>query len=744
MKKLLTALLTLTSVTLGAQAATLVGWAELPADTFDAGPPSGAWSNGVRGAARFKSQPVQGFSAVQFGSDGSYWFMSDNGYGAKSNSADYLLRIRNFKLTPRTAKGAAQKVDVGSFIQFSDPDKKVPWLIVNEATTDRLLTGADFDVEGFALAPDGTIWVGEEFGPYVLHFSATGKLLEAPVPTPNLARLPTLKGQAPIVIGHRGSAGTLPEHTLGSYQAAVDGGADFIEPDLVVSKDGVLIDRHEPLLATLDKPLDQGGKVLEATADVAKHPEFASRARMGKLDGHDVYGFWVNDFTLAELKTLKAIERLPQLRGTNFDGQFEILTLPEIIAFVKNVEAKTGKKIGIYPETKHPSYMKAAGFDINQLLIDTLKKENFTDPNRVFIQSFEVNNLKELKTKIMPAAGVNIPLIQLINSDDQPAYDLLAAGDTRTPKDMLSDAGLKEIASYATGVGPYKRWIVDNKGQTTDLVSRAHAAGLYIHTWTLRSEPTYLLPQYKNDPEAEMRQLLRAGVDGFFTDFPATGAKVAAQYTTPFVRSPQNPDFSQGVSSSAANLPGSGGFEGFNISPDGKTIYALLEKTVAGDLPGQIRLHALDLASRKWSLVGRYPLDDASNSIGDMTFVNDHQVLVLERDQAQGDAAKNKRVYLLDMAATNADGTLKKTQVADLMNISDPQGLAPSTQGGVFKFPYVTIENIIVLDARTILVANDNNYPATGGRGKDVKDANEFLWIKLDAPLQLGAGLGRK
>lgn len=738
MKKLfLTALLSLPT----AQAATLVGWAQLPADTFDAGPASGAWSGSVRGEARFPSQPVQGFSGVQFGKDGTFWFLSDNGYGAKNNSADYLLRIRNFKLTAATKAGQPSKVEVGQFVQFSDPNKKVPFQIVNENTTDRLLTGADFDVEGFAFAPDGTIWVGEEFGPYILHFSADGKLLEAPIDTPNIAALPTLKGQAPQVTGHRGSSGTRPEHTLESYRVAIEAGADFIEPDLVVTKDGVLVARHEPIIAVLDKD----GKVLEATADVASHPEFKDRIKTKKLDGREVTGYWVEDFTLAELKTLRAVERLPQLRGKNYDSQFEIPTLSEVIALVKETEAKTGKKIGIYPETKHPVFMReVAGFNTSQLLIDTLVKEGFTDPNRIFIQSFEVSNLKDLKANIMPKAGVNIPLVQLVSSDDEPAYDLVVAGDKRTPKDMLTDAGLKEMASYATVVAPYKRWIVDGKGQPTDLINRAHNLGLYVHTWTMRNEPTYLLPQYKNDPEAEMNQFLRLGLDGFFTDFPATGAKVAGQFRTAKVRSPQNPDFAQGNSSSAANLPASGGFEGFNLAPDGKTIYGLLEKTVAGDIAGQIRLMSYDTVSKKWALAGRYPLTDGGEAIGDMTFVNSNELLVIERDNKQDTEAKIKRVYKINLTEKNADGTFKKELVADLMNLSDPQKLAPSTKDGKFVFPYFTIENVIVLDVNTILVANDNNYPATGGRGKDVKDQNEFLWIKLNKPLNLGAGVGRK
>lgn len=610
----------------------------------------------MRGQARFKGQSVQGFSAVQFGKDGTFWFLSDNGFGAQNNSADFVLRLQHLKLTPRTVQGGAQKVEVLGFLQFSDPNKKMPFQIVNENTADRLLTGADFDVEGFAFAPDGTIWVGDEFGPFALHFSADGKLLEAPIATPNLPTLPTLRGQKPIVIGHRGSSGTRPEHTLESYRAAIAGGADFIEPDLVVTKDGVLVARHEPVIAVVDDK----GNVTEATTDVHNHPEFRDRLTTEALDGKPVHGYFAEDFTLAELKTLRAVERLPKLRGTNYDGQFEIPTLSEIIALVRDEEARTGRKVGIYPETKHPTYMQGvAGRNTSQLLIDTLVKEKFTDPSRVFIQSFEVSNLKDLRGNIMPKAGVNIPLIQLVSSDDEPAYDLVAAGDKRSPKDMLSSAGLKEIATYATGIGPYKRWIVDDKCQPTDLIGRAHNAGLYVHAWTLRSEPVYLLPCYDNDPKAEMRQFLRLGLDGYFTDFPATGAEVAREYTTPEVRSPQNPAFAQGMGGTP-NLPASGGFEGFNISPDGKTAYGLLEKTVAGDLPGQLRLHAFNLADKTWSLVGRYPLEKGGEAIGDIAPVNNNELLVIERDNKENTEAKVKRIYKINVNEKNTGSTFKK------------------------------------------------------------------------------------
>ena len=237
---------------------TLKGFALLPADTFAPGPPSGAAITGTNGRTiPFSSQPVQGFSAVQFADAfGNYWFMPDNGYGTKANSADFLLRI--YKVNPSfqgigSGDGTAK---VGNFIQLSDPDKKAGFKIVNDNTTERLLTGADFDIESFNIAKDGSIWFGEEFGPYTLHFDATGKLIDAPVATPNYNKFNTLDGKAPIVIGHRGAAGERPEHTLASYQLAIERGADFIEPDLVVTKDGILIARHEPMLAVVNLNAD--------------------------------------------------------------------------------------------------------------------------------------------------------------------------------------------------------------------------------------------------------------------------------------------------------------------------------------------------------------------------------------------------------------------------------------------------------------------------------------------------------
>jgi glycerophosphoryl diester phosphodiesterase len=540
---------------------TLKGFSVLPADTFAPGPQSGKFITGNTNGRTlpFPGQPVQGFSGVQFASSTTFWFMPDNGFGAKNNSADFLLRIYQVDPSFQGAEpnGNGTVSILPNFIQFSDPNKKVPFKIVNDSTNDRLLTGADFDIESFNIAKDGTIWVGDEFGPYLLHFDSKGQLLDAPIATPNTTKLNTLNGQAPLVIGHRGASGSLPEHTLEAYKLAINSGADFIEPDLVSTKDGVLIARHEPNLI--------------ATTDVASRPEFANRKKTMMVDGVAEEGFFASDFTLAEIKTLRAI--MPQsFRTQAFNGVFQIPTLEEVINLVKQVEKDTGKKIGIYPETKHPTYHDNLGLSLEEPLLATLQKTGFTDPKRVFIQSFEVSNLKELNTK------TDLPLVQLLDAYDVDyttgkllyedvnarPYDFTVKGDTRTYADLQTAQGLAEIATYADGIGPWKRMIVsvknvdaNNDGKPDDLnndgvindadrvtlaptslVQDAHNLGLQVHPYTFRNEPRFLASDYKGNPELEFQQFINLGVDAYFTDFPGTGDLVRDQLTSPVVRSP--------------------------------------------------------------------------------------------------------------------------------------------------------------------------------------------------------------
>ncbi|BAY89984.1 MULTISPECIES: esterase-like activity of phytase family protein [unclassified Tolypothrix] len=767
----------------------LVGFASLPADTFAEGPASGKGISANGRTGPFPGQPVQGLSGVQFANNNSFYFLSDNGYGAKDNSADFLLRIQRLDPNFKGAENGDGSVKFLDFIQLSDPDKKVPFKITNEGTTERLLTGADFDVESLIVDQDGSFWIGEEFGPYLLHFDSTGKLLEAPIATPD--EFKTLDGKAPKVLGHRGASGFRPEHTLESYKLAIEQGADFIEPDLVVTKDGVLIARHEPALAILnaDGTLNTGN----TTTNVAEIAKFSDRKKTVTLDGTQITGWFAEDFTLAEIKELKAIERL-SFRDQSYNGQLEIPTLKEIIDLVKDVEAKTGKKIGIYPETKHPTYTaKEATYvgtdtkinrNLGQILIDTLKANNFTDPNRIFIQSFEVGNLKELHDDIMPKAGVDIPLIQLLDASDidingkliesQP-YDLKVSGDKRTYGDLRTPEGLAEIAKYADGIGPWKRMIVSVKGTDangdskaddvnkdgvvndadkttlppTTLIQDAHQAGLQVHPYTFRNESQYLAADYKGNPELEFQQFIQLGVDAFFTDFPITGDKVRDLLSDPqnnLVRSPQNPDVLSGKA--FANLGGSKGFEGGTINASQTKLYMLLEGTVQGDPTGALRINEFDIASRKYT--GKelyYKLNNPANAIGDFTVINDNEYLVIERDNNQGAAAKFKRIYKVDLSKTDAQGYVEKVEVADLLNIQDPNDLNGDGKK-TFDFPFQTIEDVLVIDKNTILVANDNNYPFSTGRpGNDPKnpiiDNNEILLLKLDKPLNLAPGVGQ-
>ena len=414
MKRYVLASLLLTVGLAQAPRVELVGFAVLPADTFAEGPASGAYRQtpGFRtSSAPFSSQPVQGFSAIQFGPQpGSYWVLADNGFGSKANSPDFLLRLYLVTPRPRTPQGGPGDVQVNRFIQLRDPNRLVPFPILNENTPDRLLTGYDFDPESFVIAADGTIWVGDEFGPYLLQFDSNGVLLDPPFATPD-------------------------------------------------------------------------------------------------------YG--------------------------------------------------PGK-----------------------------------DPSR-----------------------------------DQ----------VRAPQNP---------ALLLNPVGP---------GQP-----------------------------------------------------------------------------------SPANLPTSRGYEGMTTNPARTRIYAMLEGTVSGDPPGTVRLMEFDPQAKRWlGLLGRYQFDDPTHAIGEIAVVNENEYLVIERDSRQGAEARFKRIYKIDLTRRDPNGIFAKELVVDLLNIADPRGLAPSTQGGVFRFPYFTIEAVLVLDANTLLVTNDNNYPATGGRGAEVKDANEFIWLRLPTPLRLAPGVGQ-
>lgn len=350
---------------------------------------------------------------------------------------------------------------------------------------------------------------------------------------------PTLNGDKPLVIGHRGASGYLPEHTLESYKRAIELGADFIEPDLVATKDGVLVARHEPNITN--------------TTDVATRAEFASRKTKKMVDGVEEEGWFASDFTLAEIKTLRAVQPMAD-RDQSHNGKYQIPTLQEVLDLAKAEGSKAGRTVGVYPETKHPTYHVNLGLKLEDRLLAVLAQYGYTTKaSPVIVQSFEVSNLKYLRTK------TQIRLVQLVDANDvnpdgsmdltapyDKPYDFAVAGDARTFASLLTPAGLKEVKTYADGIGPWKPYLIPSKQvdankdgkpddlnsdgviderdrvmmPATDVVKNAHAEGLMVHPYTFRSEAKRLASDFKGDPKAEYKLFYNLGVDGVFSDFP--------------------------------------------------------------------------------------------------------------------------------------------------------------------------------------------------------------------------------
>jgi glycerophosphoryl diester phosphodiesterase len=358
--------------------------------------------------------------------------------------------------------------------------------------------------------------------------------------------LPTLDGKPALVVAHRGAGGTLPEETVEAYARAIEQGADAIEPDVISTKDGVLIARHDPNLAF--------------STDVAQHPEFAARKRKLSVDGELQEGWFASDFTLAEIKTLGGISTDAE-RPQEFNGKYKIATIQEVIDMIK----KSGRNIALYAETKNPTFHRQQGLPLEDKLLALLAAAGWTERSApVFLQSFEPGSLKYMRGK-----GSTLKMVQLIDADDvdlktgaltfaapyDRPYDWAQAGEQRLFSAMVTPAGLAEIKTYADGIGPWKRYIVSVKGtvgtdgkvadvngdgkvneaDTTSqpastLVADAHKAGLFVHPYTFRNEQRRLASDYKGDPKAEFKQFYALGVDGVFADFADTALAARAEY----------------------------------------------------------------------------------------------------------------------------------------------------------------------------------------------------------------------
>ncbi|MFF8907379.1 glycerophosphodiester phosphodiesterase [Streptomyces olivaceoviridis] len=331
----------------------------------------------------------------------------------------------------------------------------------------------------------------------------------------------------PTIIGHRGASGYRPEHTFGSYELALDLGADVVEAgDLVPTKDGHLVCRHEPEI---------GG-----TTDVASHPEFADRRTTKVLDGVPTTGWFTEDFTLAELKTLRAVERIPANRPHNtlYDGRWEIPTFEEVLRWQDEQTRKRGKQVWIYPETKHPTYFRKLGLGLEERVAKLLHKYGKDGRNSpVILQSFEPSSIQRLNRL------VDNPLVVLLSSANSRPYDFVEANDPRTVADLVTPKGLREIAGYAQGIGPTLDLVIPRKAdgtlaEPTTLVSDAHKVGLVLHPYTMRNENPFLPAEYRKGSAADaygdvfgaFKTYFATGIDGVFTDNADTGLLARADF----------------------------------------------------------------------------------------------------------------------------------------------------------------------------------------------------------------------
>jgi glycerophosphoryl diester phosphodiesterase len=374
----------------------------------------------------------------------------------------------------------------------------------------------------------------------VLSLAAATALLAPPSAQADNGQRRASQVGMPLVIGHRGASGYLPEHTLEAYALAIELGADYIEPDLVATKDGHLIARHEPNITS--------------TTNVSALPQFADRKRSMVVDGVTEQGWFASDFTLAEIKTLRAVQAAGE-REQSFNGRYKIPTLDEVIELAKRKSAEERRTIGVYPETKHPTYHQELGLALEDRLLHVLQRNGWNHRSApVFIQSFEQANLKYLRNK------TSVRLVQLIDADDvapdgrityaapfDRPYDWAVSGRTGTFGDLVTPAGLAEVRTYADGIGPWKPYLIsaacinvvagkcadaNGDGLVNDadrrllapsaVVANAHAQGLLVHPFTFRNEQRRLASDYKGVPGNEYLRMYELGVDGLFSDFPDT------------------------------------------------------------------------------------------------------------------------------------------------------------------------------------------------------------------------------
>jgi len=696
----------------------LVGRAVLPADTFAPGPTSGQFIgegpiNGVL-PPFIGEQPVQGFSAVLKKDDGSFYVMSDNGFGSKENSRDYNLRVYTIEPDFERSDGGSGTISVEGFFELKDPDDLIPFPIVNEWTSERILTGADFDIESMQMAPDGTFWLGDEFGPFLIHTDADGVLLDAPIALPDFEGGIIKSPQSPMNEDYLGVMNAIRAEVISSdYRLLDDGNESTGIPDRT----------------------DEG-----VSSDVIN------------VESLQTAGYLVIPYTINEKDDMRRIIDLgvDGIITDRPDLLLEVMAEKGIDPASFDSEGHRGCR-GLRPENTLPAFEHAMELGVTTLELDTGITSDgvvVVSHNRVVSSSISRRTDgtpygpdDEVLINNLTLAEIQSQFICDMNPDPARFSDQIAPGD---PSNYTMPS-LQEVIDLANSIDPDVRFNIETKispyapDDTVDpetfasaLVDVIRDNGIENRTVIQSFDFRTIRVVQEIAPEIETVALFGDFSDGTNLIPDGTGK-------SPYLA---GLEFSYRITD-APTIPRSRGFEGMALSVDKSKLYPMLEGALIDD-PDQTRriINEFDLSSKSYT--GNqfyYRMENPYHAIGDFIAVNDHEYLVIERDGSQGDLNGFKKIFKIDSSNPDNDSFAPKVEVVDLLNISDPDAISlPADPGDIglgdpFAFPFVTIEDVVIIDPSTIGVLNDNNYPFSTGRNASEPDDNEFVLISLDETL---------
>lgn len=782
----------------------LQGRSILPADTFAAGPTSGAYINGGangRSAPFVNKQPVQGFSALLKNPDGTFFAMSDNGFGSMENSADYHLRVYHIQPDFKTVRGGTGQLQVKGFFELSDPDHKIPFAITRHFSAERILTGADFDIESMQRAPDGTFWFGEEFGPFLLHTDASGKLLEAPIALPDFDNLghdlrspqnPYSEESSAVrvmnaVRAHADMQGAntkvvfSPWHVMlddNNAETVVDSrkqppaGSGLAPASSEIFNMKSIHAAGFPVVTWTvnDKPRMQELMKLGVNGIISDRPDLLLEAvREYDANGDGVAG----DFLTAE--GLIDITRIDAQGHRGGRGLRPENTLPAMEVALDNLmttlETDNGVSADGMPMLDHDPHIQASKcrradgspyVQADEVLVKDLTQAQIQSQfvcDQLLPGRPEQKNDPTLSPATLAfAASTGLPHAYAMPSSQQ-LFDFVAfyadyyksgSGSSHPDAEKRWKNAERVRFNIETKVNPRAEFAsrtIDHAAFTARVAGVIAANDMQARADIQSFDFRTLLDVHKTYPQ--IRTVFLFGDFPIYDDPALSGSDDGTNLqdengrNTPWLGGLYWP-YRVTKDSVPFRVEKSGGFEGMAMSPNGKSLYPLLERPLAGEDAKTLLIHEFDLTHSAYTGTRfKYRLDERASNIGDFILYNGKEGMVIERDNSQGDLNGFKKIFKIGFSGNGQ--YVEKSELVDLLRIKDPHGISEPVQTGEvgtgynFAFPFVTIEDVVVLDRNTIGVINDNNYPFSVGRHTGTKqpDDTEFITIRLDHPLKL-------